>query len=141
MRPAAATVGIQILWSQARFCWVHARQWTLHRLQPFTSYDLFPKASCIVMATLPPAEVFDILTSLYTLLSPLLLLEQGAAEAHPSKKDVASVVANIKAKVQKARASLDNLPGMSRTLNAQAAEIHMLQEMIVKHRQALLDLL
>lgn len=81
-----------------------------------------------MLASLPPPQTFDIIPPLSRLLSRLLTnpLDPNV-QPSLSPKDLATEVATIKLKIQKARTAVEGLPDIDRTIEEQEAEIRELK--------------
>ncbi|MCJ1291603.1 hypothetical protein MMC34_003148 [Xylographa carneopallida] len=89
--------------------------------------------------TLPPAATFDFIPPLHALLSRLLVLQSdttGNANAL-APKELATEAASIKIKIQKARAAVQALPDVQRSVSEQRAEIGELEKRIRAQRGVL----
>lgn len=88
-----------------------------------------------VLNTLPPAQLFDILPPLHSLLSRLLLppsadgLTPATDTITPlSPKDLATAASSITNKIQKARIAVRELPGVEMSIEEQEDVIAELEE-------------
>ncbi|MCJ1375882.1 hypothetical protein MMC20_007120 [Loxospora ochrophaea] len=80
---------------------------------------------------LPPPQTFDILPPLHALLGRLLPPPDSTSSAPAlSPKDLATEAAAIKIKIQKARAAVQGLPDVERTIEEQQEEIRELEDKI-----------
>ncbi|MCJ1481258.1 hypothetical protein MMC06_001415 [Schaereria dolodes] len=87
---------------------------------------------------LPPPHTFDIIPSLHALLSRLLVApNDGGAGSPLSPKDLSTEAAAIKIKIQKARAAVETLPDIERTVAEQREDIKELQTRIVGLKRVL----
>ncbi|MCJ1318607.1 hypothetical protein MMC15_003937 [Xylographa vitiligo] len=87
--------------------------------------------------TLPPADTFDFIPPLHALLSRLLVPQSDAAGNTLAPKDLATEAAAIKIKIQKARAAVQVLPDVERSVAAQREEIEELEERIREQKRVL----
>ncbi|MCJ1385183.1 hypothetical protein MMC17_008304 [Xylographa soralifera] len=87
--------------------------------------------------TLPPADTFDFIPPLHTLLSRLLVSQAESAGTTLSPKDLATEAAAIKIKIQKARAAVQVLPDVDRSVAEQQGEIEELEERIREQKRVL----
>ncbi|MCJ1410134.1 hypothetical protein MMC19_004219 [Ptychographa xylographoides] len=90
-------------------------------------------------SNLPPADTFDFIPPLHALLSRLLVNQSDPSRPTLSPKDLAAEAVAIKIKIQRARAALDALPDMDRTVEEQEEEIHELRERIGAQKAVLRD--
>ena len=81
-------------------------------------------------STLPTPETFDLIPSLHTILARLLPSSDPAAPPPLSPKDLATEAAAVKIQIQKARALVESLPDVDRTVQEQEQEIQELEERI-----------
>ena len=86
--------------------------------------------------SLPPN--FDLVPALHALL--VKVLDPGVSEGYLSTKDIATVAATMKLKLQKARASLADLESSERTVAADDLEIQTLQAKIARQRHMLTNI-
>ncbi|KAH0559086.1 hypothetical protein GP486_004337 [Trichoglossum hirsutum] len=86
--------------------------------------------------SLPPPQTFDTIAPLYTLLSRLL---PASPDAPPSldPQHLATEAGAIKLRLQKARAAVEGLGDMDRTIEEQEEEIRALEEKCEKQRGVL----
>ncbi|MCJ1432514.1 hypothetical protein MMC27_001871 [Xylographa pallens] len=90
--------------------------------------------------TLPPADTFDFIPPLHALLSRLLVNHTDITGNNTlSPKDLATEAAAIKIKIQKARAAVQALPDVGRSVAEQQGEIGELEERIQEQRRVLWD--
>ncbi|MCJ1391646.1 hypothetical protein MMC18_004511 [Xylographa bjoerkii] len=87
--------------------------------------------------TLPSADTFDFIPPLHTLLSRLLVNPSESTGNTLSPKDLATEAAAIKIKIQEARAAVQGLPDVDRTIEEQQEEIAELEERIREQRMVL----
>ncbi|KAK6357331.1 hypothetical protein TWF718_001645 [Orbilia javanica] len=93
--------------------------------------------------TFPPPETFDFIPQTYDLL--VRLLPQNSSTSPPTQttlppiepKDVDSEGSRIRAKVRGARATLNELPDIKRSIQQQEEEMNALEEKIRKQREVL----
>ena len=89
-------------------------------------------------ATLPPADTFDFIPPLHALLSRLLVNQSETTGNHTlSPKDLATEAAAIKIKIQKARAAVQVLPDVDRSVVEQQEEIGELEQRIREQKRVL----
>lgn len=91
-----------------------------------------PSPSPSPSLTLPPPQTFDIIPPLHGLLSRLLVAatEYTTTSTPLSAKDLGSEASAIKIKIQKARAAVEALPDVDRTVQEQELEIRELEDRI-----------
>ncbi|KZF24536.1 hypothetical protein L228DRAFT_98734 [Xylona heveae TC161] len=98
---------------------------------------------------LPPPQTFDILPPLHALLSrlapPTTTTAAAAAGEYADQPplephQLAAEASAIKIRIQKARAAVQSLPDMSRSVEEQEAEIRQLEERVRKQREVLTGL-
>jgi hypothetical protein len=98
----------------------------------------FTSPNTTIHPDLPPflsPQTFDILPEIYTLISRLQLPSNNTTDpstAQPNDlltpKDLAAAAVPIKLKIQKARATVQNLPDVERTVEEQEREIRALEK-------------
>ncbi|KAI9881960.1 MAG: hypothetical protein M1823_006327 [Watsoniomyces obsoletus] len=89
-----------------------------------------------MMDTLPPPSTIDVVPALYSLLSRLLPSETSHdAPLEPQQLPLEATA--LKSKLQKARAAVEKLPDMDRTIEQQQREMDEMEEMIRQQRQML----
>ncbi|KAI9834210.1 MAG: hypothetical protein M1819_003048 [Sarea resinae] len=97
---------------------------------------------------LPPPQTFDILPPVHALLSRLLKASSSAPpptytdpqQAGLEAQHLPTEAAAIKIRIQKARAAIESLPDMDRTVVEQEAEIRELEEKAKRQREVLAGL-
>jgi hypothetical protein len=100
-------------------------------------------------STLPPPATFDILPPLHELLSRLVANDPEASlTAEPSSPtyqnleplamhQLAGEVSSVRSRIRRARAAVESLPDMDRTVEEQEEEIKLLQDRITKQTAVL----
>ena len=89
-------------------------------------------------SSLPPPSSFDIIPALHSLLSRLSSSLENSSYVPPlSLKDVAAEAASVKIRIQKARALVDTLPDIDRTVEEQEGDLEELKTMIGKQKRTL----
>ncbi len=89
------------------------------------------------MDTLPPPSTFDVVPALYSLLSRLLPSSPTSHDTPLEPQQLPLEATALKIKLQRARAAVETLPDMDRTIEQQQREIDEMGENIRQQRQVL----